>query len=52
MNRANDWANLLTSHKESDKPCIWSSEDHSIVKKDLQLFSKETKGKLKFIIFH
>ncbi|KAL4477996.1 hypothetical protein ABPG72_013404 [Tetrahymena utriculariae] len=38
MNRANDWANVLTCHKESDKPCIWSSEDHSIIKKDLVLY--------------
>lgn len=46
MNRASDWSNLLTCHKESDKPCIWSSEDHTIIKKGLQLFdSQKNRGK-------
>ncbi|KRW99587.1 WD40-repeat-containing domain [Pseudocohnilembus persalinus] len=38
MNRARDWANVVTIHKDSDKPCLFNSEDKSIVKKNIQLF--------------
>ncbi|EAS07174.2 Utp21 specific WD40 associated domain protein (macronuclear) [Tetrahymena thermophila SB210] len=50
MNRANDWANVLTCHKESDKPCIWSSEDHSIIKKDLVLYENSKSKEQNFQI--
>jgi len=35
-NRAKDWSNLLTSHKNFDKPYLWSTEDHTIIKKNVQ----------------
>lgn len=41
MNRVKDWANVLTSHKFSEKACIWNSEDHTIVKQNLEYFEDE-----------
>jgi len=38
VNRERDWANVLTSHKNSEKPCLWSTDSHSIIKKKIELF--------------
>lgn len=35
-NRAKDWSNLLTCHKNFDKPYLWSTEDHTLIKKNVQ----------------
>lgn len=34
--RAKDWSNLISAHKNNEKPFMWSTEDHTIVKKDIK----------------
>lgn len=34
-NRASDWSNLLTCHKNMDKAYLWSVENKTIVKKNI-----------------
>lgn len=41
MNRVRDWANVITSHKLQEKACLWNSENHSIVKQNLEYFEKD-----------
>lgn len=36
-NRAKEWGTLLTCHAFSTKPCLWSCEDHTIIKKSMDL---------------
>lgn len=45
-NRERDWANVLTIHKNNEKPCLWSSENHTIVKKNVELFEEEKQKEL------
>lgn len=41
MNRASDWANVVTIHNDTTKPCLFNSEDKTIVKKKVELFLKD-----------
>ena len=43
-NRAKEWGSLLTCHNYSCKPCVWSIEDHSIVKKPIEIFEDKAKN--------
>ncbi len=47
LNREKDWANIITIHKNSEKPCVWSGENHSIIKMKLEAYdSEEQKQKM------
>lgn len=50
-NRAKEWGTLLTCHVFSSKPCIWSCEDHTIIKKSIKLQENQaqTQENLNFI---
>ena len=41
LNREKDWANIITIHKNSEKPCVWSGENHSIIKMKLEAYETE-----------
>ena len=41
LNREKDWANIITIHKNSEKSCSWSGENHSIVKMKLEVYESE-----------
>ena len=41
-NRQRDWANVLTCHRENEKACIWSAENHAVVKQNLELWENQT----------
>lgn len=43
-NRAKEWGTLLTCHLYSSKPCIWSCEDHTIIKKSLETIENQAKN--------
>lgn len=43
LNREKEWGNLLTCHYYSCKPCLWSCEDHSIIKKTMEIVEDHTK---------
>lgn len=45
-NRAKDWANLLTCHKNFDKPYLWSTEDHTLIKKNVHWETPASKSSM------
>ena len=46
-NRSKDWGTMLSCHRFSTKPCLWSIEDHTILKKRLEFLEDPTKNELK-----
>ena len=41
LNRAQDWSNIITTHEDSEKTCMWSSEDKKLIKPNLKPYDNQ-----------